>query len=207
MTLPAGHSYEDGVCTVCGKYDPSMMKYSDVTENDYFYEALLWAVIYGIPDSNTGVFGVNVGSTRAEVVTYLWRASGCPTPKSYNGVFTDISSTAYYFKAVQWAVEQGITAGTGGYEFSPSRICTRAEVVALLWRAAGRPSIADLNMKERKRLAIISFEDVNADAYYFEAVQWAIAKGITAGTDATHFSPDLNCTRSQIVMFLYADLG
>ena len=124
----------------------------------------------------------------------FWRAYDSPEPQENENTFTDVVEGAYYEDAVQWAVENGITEGTTSTTFSPDDIVTRAQVVTFLWRAAGKPSIDEVD---------ISFEDVSEDSYYSDAVKWAVANDITNGTSETTFSPYDECTRAQIVTFLY----
>ncbi len=131
--------------------------------------------------------------TRAQAVAFLWRAAGSPTPESSGMPFTDVAADAYYHDAVLWAVENGITKGTSDTAFSPDTTCTRAQIVAFLWRSQGSPAAGSVN----------PFTDVAADAYYADAVLWAVAKGITKGMSADSFGPDASCTRAQIVSFLY----
>lgn len=173
-------------------------KFTDVPADAYYADAVEWAVKNGITvgtgDGTT--FSPDLGCTRAQVVTFLWRAAGCPAPKGAVNPFTDVESSAYYSEAVLWAVENGITVGTGdGTTFSPDEICSRAQIVTFLWRNENRPGAAAVN----------SFVDVDSNAYYAGAVEWAAENGITVGTNAegTMFSPDDDCTRAQIVTFLY----
>ena len=135
--------------------------------------------------------------TRAQVVTFLWRAKGCPEPTKTENPFTDVQADAYYCKAVLWAVENGITNGTSATTFGPNNGCTRAQVVTFLWRAEGEPEPTSANNP---------FTDVTG-GYYYKAVLWAVENGVTAGTSATAFSPNQTCTRGQIVTFLYRDMG
>ena len=170
----------------------------DVSANAYYYDAVLWAVENGITDG-TGdgtTFSPDAPCTRAQIVTFLWRAAGCPEPKSLSS-FADVPAESYYAKAVAWAVENGITTGTGDGKFSPDATCTRAQAMAFIWRS--QKSVAPDGVN--------SFTDVAADAYYANAVQWAVENGITGGTTATTFSPNASCTRAQIVTFLYRCLG
>lgn len=127
------------------------------------------------------------------MATFLWRAAGSPAPKSAAMPFHDVPAGAYYYTAVQWAAEQGITSGTSATTFSPDAVVTRAQTVTFLWRFAGSPAVTSGN----------SFTDVAANAYYADAVQWAAKEGITSGTSATTFSPDASCPRAQIVTFLW----
>ena len=153
-----------------------------------------WAGENGITNGVTNDrFGVGEISTRAQVVTFLWRTSGSPEPGNINS-FTDVSPDAYYAEAVAWAVEQGITKGTSATEFSPDETCTRGQIVTFLWRAERSP--------EAGSTAAV-FTDVSADAYYAKAVAWAVEQGITKGTSATEFSPNEACAREQVVTFLW----
>ena len=130
------------------------------------------------------------------MVTFLWRAAGSPEPETTVNPFTDVSASAYYYEAVLWAVERGITNGTSATTFSPDATVTRGQTVTFLWRYAGSPAASGS-----------SFNDVAADAYYAGAVAWAVNEGITNGTTATTFSPSNACTRAQIVTFLWRYLG
>lgn len=175
--------------------DPVANPFVDVDEADYFYDAILWAVENGI---TTGVddthFAPSNPCTRAQVVTFLWRAAGEPAPAGDDNPFTDLDESAYYYDVVLWAVENGITTGTTATTFEPSKPCTRAQVAAFLWRAAGEPApVGDDNL----------FTDLDETIYYYDAVLWAVENGITTGTTPTTFSPSDICTRAQIVTFLY----
>ena len=177
-------------------YDESLLNpFTDVSEDAYYFDAVLWAVDEGITKGTSETtFSPDASCTRAQMATFLWRAAGSPDPVGSTNPFTDVSADAYYAKAVQWAVEQGITNGTSETTFSPDADCTRAQMATFLWRNAGSPAPAgDSN----------PFADVSADAYYAEAVQWAVEQGITNGTSETTFSPDADCTRGQMVTFLY----
>ena len=173
------------------------MPFTDVKQGNYFYDAVQWAVDNGI---TTGVsdmlFGTDAACTRAQAVTFLWRVAGSPEPKSADS-FADVPEDSYYAKAVAWAVENGIVNGVSATEFAPDATCTRAQIVTLLWRAEKTPAVD----------AEISFTDVGSDAYYTDAVQWALKNGITNGTSASTFSPDASCTRAQIVTFLWRTLA
>lgn len=174
---------------------PQSNPFTDVPENAYYSDAVQWAVENGITTGFTETsFGPNRSCTRAQMVTFLWRAAGSPAPASTNHVFQDVPEGAYYADAVLWAAEQGITGGTSAETFSPNATVTRAQTVTFLYRAAGSPAGADSG-----------FADVAADAYYADAVAWAAAQGITSGTTAETFSPSQACTRAQIVTFLYRD--
>ena len=168
--------------------------FADVSADAYYYEAVKWAadkrITGGIGDS---LFAPNQSCTRAQIVTFLWRAAGSPEPKSTNHPFADVSSSSYYEKAVLWAVENGITEGTSDTTFASGTICTRAQGAALLYRAAGSPVVS----------GSAAFTDVADSAYYADAVKWATEQGITKGISSTLFGPDATCTRAQIVTFLY----
>lgn len=172
--------------------------FNDVAEDSFYHDAVLWAVENGVTTgTSAATFAPNATCTRAEAVTFLWRAMGSPEPTTTANPFTDVSPDAYYYKAVLWAVEQGITAGTGATTFAPDATVTRSQTVTFLWRAAGEPVVN----------YAMSFTDVAADAYYAEAVRWAVSEGVTQGTGATAFSPVDSCTRAQIVTLLYRYLG
>lgn len=165
----------------------------DVPAGSYYEDAVIWAVDKGITTGTSATtFNPNGICTRAQAVTFLWRAAGSPAPKSMNS-FADVPADAYYAKAVAWAVENGITSGTGGGKFSPNATCTRAQIVTFLYRAAGSPAVSGGSV----------FSDVKAGAYYADAVTWAANKGITGGIGNGLFGSDNNCTRAQIVTFLY----
>ena len=167
----------------------------DVKEEDYFYDAVQWALDEEI---TTGVgydlFRPENPCTRAQVVTFLWRVWCCPEPTTTQTPFKDISPEDYYYKAVLWAAEQGITTGVSEDRFAPDRGCTRAQVVTFLWRAKEMPQSAS---------AQNPFKDVGTDTYYSQAVLWAVEQGITTGKTTESFAPDESCTRGQIVTFLY----
>ena len=146
---------------------------------------------------SSSLFAPEDGCTRAQIVTFLWRAAGSPEPKSTNQPFADVPSGSYYEKAVAWAVENGITEGTSDTTFAPGIICTRAQGAALLYRAAGSPAVS----------GSATFTDVPADAYYADAAAWAEQKSITGGIGNGLFGPHNNCTRAQIVTFLYRLYG
>ena len=151
-----------------------------------------WAAKKGITGgTGDGTFNPNGSCTRAHIVTFLWRAAGSPAPKSTVS-FADVPADSYYAKAVAWAVENGITLGTGDGTFSPNATCTRAQSVTFLYRALGTAPTT-----------VNGFTDVTADAFYADAVAWAVESGVTNGTSASTFSPNNGCTRAQIVTFLY----
>ena len=168
--------------------------FRDVPANSYYREAVEWALENGVTSGmGGGLFGPDYACTRAQAVTFLWRAANSPKPLSSTMPFDDVVSDVYYHDAVLWAIEQDITAGTAAATFSPDATCTRAQIVTFLWRAAKMPAAE----------STANFADVAADAYYANAVSWAAQNGITAGTGKNTFSPDASCTRAQIVTFLY----
>lgn len=177
--------------------DPST-GFTDVKNDAYYADAVKWAVDRGITNGQTTtLFGAEASCTRAQIVTFLWRATGSPVPQTTKNPFTDLSEDAYYYQAVLWAMEQGITVGTTETTFDPDQTCTRGEAVTFLHRNAGEPVAAGNH----------GFQDVNGSDYYDNAVQWAKEKSITSGTTETTFSPSARCTRGQIVTFLYRNLG
>ena len=168
------------------------LDFADVSTDAYYYEAVKWAAKKGITGGiGNGLFGPNQPCTRAQIVTFLWRAAGSPEPKAMSS-FADVSTDAYYAKAVAWAVENGITTGTGDGKFSPDATCTRAQSVTFLFRAIGK--LVDSKAE---------FSDVLTDSYYANAVAWAVENGVTNGIGNGLFGPDNSCTRAQIVTFLY----
>lgn len=169
--------------------------FTDVPTDAYYADAVAWAVSEGITSGTSATtFAPDTSCTRAQMVTFLWRAAGSPAPKSTVNPFVDIQSGAYYYDAVLWAVEQGITSGTSATTFAPDATVTRGQTVTFLYRAAGSPAVTGG-----------SFADVAADAYYAAAVAWAVSENITAGTGNGLFAPNTACTRAQIVTFLYRD--
>ena len=193
---PLGHDYKNGTCTRCGVKDPNykpQADFTDVAAGSYCYDAVQWAVANGITNGTDAThFSPNAGCTRGQVVTFLWRAAGEPTVGGNVG-FVDVAPGSYCYEAVKWAVANGITKGTDATHFSPNETCTRGQVVTFLYRAEGEPAVG----------GNVGFVDVAAGSYCYNAVQWAVANGITKGTDTTHFSPSATCTRGQVVTFLY----
>ena len=184
------------------------VEFTDVPGNAYYADAVAWAVANGVTNGTSATtFSPDKPCTRAQVVTFLWRAAGCPAVDRASSPFTDVDPGAYYYDAVRWAVAQGITNGTGATTFSPDKPCTRAQVVTFLWRAEGKPEATEPGENETLVMGENPFTDVDGNAYYYKAVLWAVAKGVTTGTGAATFSPDKTCTRGQIVTFLYRDLG
>ena len=173
--------------------NPQTGVFVDVAEGSYYEEAIDWAVEKGITNGvSSNMFAPNDPCTRAQIVTFLWRAAGSPAPKSMSS-FTDVPADAFYAKAVAWAVENGITSGTGESKFSPNSTCTRAQAVTFLYRASGSPAVS----------GSAEFSDVATNAYYADAVAWAAKKGITTGIGGGLFGSDNDCTRGQIVTFLW----
>ncbi len=168
----------------------------DVGTNDYYYNAVLWAVEHGVTaGTGANTFSPNAAVSRAQMVTFLWRAHGSPKATGTNP-FTDVSTNDYYYDAVLWAVANGVTAGTSSTTFSPNADVTRSQAVMFQWRAAGSPTASGNG-----------FGDVAADAWYYDAVSWAVANGITSGTGGNNFSPDVVVSRGQAVTFLYHEFG
>lgn len=167
----------------------------DIDKQDYFYIPILWAAQKGITNgTSTTEFSPGDPCTRGQIVTFLWRTFGSPEPTIEDNPFVDVLPNMYYYKAVLWAVEQGITTGTTPTKFEPDVSCTRGQVVTFLWRACGNPSVKDDGRK---------FSDVDRNMYYYQPVIWAVEEGITNGTGNNNFSPEECCTRGQIVTFLY----
>ena len=166
----------------------------DVKEGAYYYDAVLWAVEQKITSGTSATtFSPDASCTRAQMVTFLWRAAGSPKVENGKNPFADVKADAYYYDAVLWAVEKGVTSGTSATTFSPDATVTRGQTVTFLYRNAGSPEVSGTR----------PFTDVEADAYYAKAVQWAVQQKITTGTSETTFSPMSDCTRGQIVTFLY----
>ena len=189
FTMPAGK------VTVKGSFveEAPEQIFTDVPVDAYCYEAVKWAAEKGITGGvGNGLFAPNQPCTRAQIVTFLWRAAGSPGPKTMSG-FSDVPVDSYYAKAVAWAVENGIAGGTGDGKFSPNAICTRAQAVTFLYRASGAPAVS----------GNAAFSDVATNAYYAAAVKWAEKNGVTGGIGGGLFGSDNNCTRAQIVTFLY----
>ena len=171
--------------------------FTDVPAGAYYEEAVGWAVEKGITKGTSdSTFTPDGVCTRAQAVTFLWRAAGSPAAKAGSLPFADVKAGSYYDDAVRWAVENGVTVGTSATTFSPNATCSRAQIVTFLWRAQKSPAAGSAN----------PFDDVADNAYYADAVQWAVQKDITKGTGATAFSPDANCIRAQIVTFLYRSM-
>ena len=174
--------------------EPSGLPFKDVHSGDYFYNPVKWAVENGITSGTSATaFSPNADCTRAQAMTFLWKAAGQPEPTRTSNPFRDVKSSDYYYKAVLWAVENNITAGTSATTFGPNEGCTRGQIMTFLYKAAGSPSVSGSN----------PFRDVASGDYFYRPVLWAVRNNITAGTSATTFSPNDGCTRGQIVTFLY----
>ena len=191
-TAPLGHDWKGTACTRCDAKREN--PFADVPEGSFFIDPVLWAVEKGITTGATATtFDPNGQCMRAVVVTFLWRAAGSPEPVSNNNPFTDVKESDFFYKAVLWAVEEGITNGLTATTFGPTALCNRAQVVTFLWRAMGQPGSN----------AEVSFTDVLPGQFYTAAVAWAVEKGITNGISATEFGVGGICNRAQVVTFLY----
>ena len=180
--------------TVAASFKAAGHAFTDVPSGSYYADAVAWAVENGITGGiSADTFAPNAACTRAQAVTFLWRAAGSPEPQSAETAFTDVKPGSYYEKAVAWAVENGITKGTSDTAFSPGAPCSRGQIVTFLWRSQKSPAVGTAN----------PFTDVKPGDYYADAVLWAVAKGVTHGTTDTTFSPGSGCTRAQIVTFLW----
>ena len=189
-----GNTSGTGDRTQTGTLPANSIRFTDVFKTDYFYDAVRWAVENGITTGTSRTrFSPYATCTRAQAVTFLWRSSGSPAPKNSRMPFADVSPSAYYYDAVLWALEEGITTGTSSTTFSPDAVIDRAQAVTFLHRANGAPSVTGRTV----------FTDVPQTTYYADAVKWAVDHEITTGTSAAAFSPNASCTRAQIVTFLY----
>ena len=197
-TVKTGHIIKYGVCEKCN------MRFSnpfyDVNGTDWFYSAVMWAY-YNTPQVTNGKdeshFAPKASCTRAQVVTFLWRAAGRPEPSGSVQQFSDVPKTnsyAYCYDAILWAVENGITKGTDATHFSPNATVTRAQFVTFLWRYAGEPAPKNMSC---------GFSDVDANAFYYKAVLWAVENGVTTGKTATQFAPGTTCTRCEVAAFMF----
>ena len=183
--------------TVYAGWQESDTPFTDVLPGSYYHDAVLWAVENNITAGTSATtFSPGASCTRAQSVTFLWRAAGSPAPKTRTMPFTDVKAGSYYYDAVLWAVENGITKGTSETAFSPDAVCSRAQIVTFLWRSQNAPAAGAVN----------PFTDVKADAYYADAVLWAVKENVTKGTTDTTFSPNADCTRAQIVTFIWRAL-
>ena len=201
-----GHDFgKDGnaaKCSVCGEKNPNYkppVEFKDVPSDAFYADAVAWAVAGGITaGTGDGKFSPNDPCTRGQVVTFLWRAAGSPEPTGSKNPFRDVKESDYFYKAVIWAVENGVTSGTSATTFSPNATCTRGQIVTFQWRA---------NKSPEPKSSSNPFVDVRSGDWFYKAVLWAVEKGITLGTDKTHFSPDSTCTRAQVVTFLFRDMA
>ena len=194
FTMPSGNVTVTATFTQTNA--GSELPFTDVARNAYYYDSVKWAVDNNITNgSSATAFSPETACTRAQMVTFLWRAAGSPKASTSNP-FTDLDASAYYYEAVLWAVEKGVTTGTTETTFSPDAVVSRAQVVTFLNRYDGSTASEGSN----------PFTDVSSDAYYAGAVNWAVANNVTTGTTATTFSPDEDCTRAQIVTFMYRAL-
>jgi hypothetical protein len=174
------------------------MPFTDVNVNGYYADAVLWALDKSVTGGKTAAtFAPAAACTRAQAVTFLWRAMGSPAPTATVNPFTDVSADAYYYKAILWALEKGVTGGTSATAFSPDAVCSRGQIVTFQYRAAGSPAVTGKS----------AFTDVPAGAYFADAVNWAVAQGVTSGMNGTAFAPKDHCTRGQIVTFLFRQLS
>ena len=201
FTMPASKVTIETVFTEIEQTTENPFK--DVSANAYYYDAVIWAAENGITGgTSTTTFSPNAPCTRAQIVTFLWRAAGSPEPKNLSSL-SDVPADAYYAKAVAWALENGITTGTGDGMFSPNATCTRAQAMTFIYRSVQ----AQGGGMQGAWMFRNPFSDVDTENYYGEAVMWAVANGVTNGTSDTTFSPGADCTRAQIVTFLYRCLG
>ncbi len=171
--------------------------FDDVPDGSYFEDPVDWAVGNGITNGITkDLFCPDMNCTRAQTVVLLWRTAGCPQATTGDMQFTDVTEGSYYYEAVLWAIEQGITNGINATTFAPDMECTRAQILTFIWRFLGCPEGGEVN----------PFTDVNESFYYAEPILWGVKEGVTDGMTPTTFCPDLECTRAQIVTFIYRAL-
>ena len=203
--IPAlGHKFENGVCTVCGEKDPNYVApvvnpFKDVEKTSPYYDAIIWAAKEEITTGKTAdTFGIDEGCTRAQIVTFLYRAAGSPAVKADTvNPFTDVSKDSVYYNAILWAVEKGITKGTTETTFDPNAVCTRGQIVTFLFRASGDEKVATGT----------NFADVASGSYCADAVAWAVANKVANGFADGTFRPEATCTRGQAVTFIYRALA
>lgn len=186
----ADHAHSEINCVECMI---TGIEFNDVKVSDYYYSPVIWAADEGVTAGLTpDTFAPNMGCTRAQVVTFLWRAMDCPEVEPQQN-FTDVPEDAYYYKAVHWAANNGITYGYGNGTFGSEDMVTRAQFVSFLWRLKGEKKVTCAN----------PFKDLAEGAYYYDAVLWALEKGITAGVYPDQFAPNTTCTRGQVVSFIF----
>ena len=204
--IPAlGHKFENGVCTVCGAADPNYVRsvvnpFKDVEKTSPYYDAIIWAADKeAITTGKTAdTFGIDEGCTRAQIVTFLYRAAGSPEVKADTvNPFTDVSKDSVYYNAILWAVENGITKGTTETTFDPNAVCTRGQIVTFLFRASGDEKVATGT----------DFADVASGSYCADAVAWAVANKVANGFADGTFRPEATCTRGQAVTFIFRALA
>lgn len=201
--IPAlGHKFENGVCTVCGAADSNYVvpnPFKDVEKTSPYYDAIIWAAKEKITTGKTAdTFGIDEGCTRAQIVTFLYRAAGSPEVKADTvNPFTDVSKDSVYYNAILWAVEKGITKGTTATTFDPNAVCTRGQIVTFLFRASGAEKVATGT----------DFTDVASGSYCADAVAWAVANKVANGFGDGTFRPEATCTRGQAVTFIYRALA
>ena len=197
-----GHKYEGGVCVRCGEEAPVGEPFTDVYRtgnHKYYYDAIIWAVDVGVTSGvDKGKFDPDGYCTRGQVVTFLWRAAGCPEPGEQARGFYDVKESDFFYKAVLWAVEHNITSGVGGGKFAPYETCTRAQFVTFLHRFEGNPLFIPA--------ANPPFSDVKTADYFYAPVMWAYQNGVTSGVGGGKFAPYATCTRAQVVTFIYRAL-
>ena len=192
-TEPLGHDWQGTACDRCGEIRNN--PFTDVPAGSFYYDAVLWAVEKSITTGTTATtFDPNGQCQRATVVTFLWRSAGCPEPTGTDNPFLDVKESDFFYKAVLWAVENGITTGISADHFGPYALCNRAQVVTFLYRAAGSPATAGTDKP---------FQDVKESDFFYNAVLWAVEHGITTGVSESLFAPDTICNRAQVVTFLY----
>ena len=203
-TPALGHDFKDGKCTRCGEKDPNYVPpvvnpFKDVEKSSPYYDAIIWAADKGVTTGKTAdTFGINDGCTRAQIVTFLYRAAGSPEVKADTvNPFTDVSKDSVYYNAILWAVENGITKGTTETTFDPNAVCTRGQIVTFLFRASGNEKVATGT----------DFADVASGSYCADAVAWAVANKVANGFADGTFRPEATCTRGQAVTFIYRALA
>ena len=192
--VPAlGHEWNGTSCTRCD--ETRVNPFVDVAEDSWYINPVLWAVENGITNGMDAThFGPDAACTRAQVVTFLWAAEGKPEPASTENPFVDVTVSDWFYNAVLWASQNGITSGVDATHFGPNETCVREQVVTFLWAAEGKPASA----------ASVSFSDVQSGAWYYAPVAWAVENGITSGMGDGSFGVGATCTRAQVVTFLYA---
>ena len=199
--LPLGHIFINGVCTRCGAQGQQNYIFEDINEADFFYYPVMWAVSHN-PIITAGIdathFGPNNDCTREQIVTFLWAANGKPEPDGTGKAFTDVASTAWYYKPVMWAVQHEITSGVSGGVFGVGQPCTRAQAMTFLWAAKGKPE---------PESTVSPFTDVSSGDWFCKPILWAAENGVTAGIGDGLFGVNKTCTRAQIITFLYKVYG